>query len=101
MSKFYITEKQFDFIHLQMKELMEYEDFPEGIHIETDEDKEKYDKAMENMFIKLCDKILDSNDPEIKIELSRTFMYMGFRKHLSDMAEAISQYISSMEVKQN
>ena len=53
----------------------------------------------DKIFSILCNRILESNDNEIKIELSRTLMCMGFREYIFRRNEAMDAFIKEMKDK--
>lgn len=53
------------------------------------------EKGPVGQFEHLCNKMLNSEDPTIKIEFSRCLMYMGFDKLLGAISESISTIMRS------
>lgn len=81
-----ITMKQFIFL------ITEKDKFVSENKTEKFENPEEMMKYLESMFIHISNKMLESDDKEIKIELSRFLMLQGFIEFCNGMGSVINKY---------
>ena len=88
----------------QLEKLKEEHEFlmtPEQLEFFMDASKEYVminvvkNASEEGHFKFLCDKMLASNDPEIRVNMSRVMMYMGFQSLLQLVSKGISEVIDT------
>lgn len=98
-----ISHKQFLFLMEEQRKFLDEKVKAEGVMkkiTDGDSDMEQTKRLFEQQFACVCNKMLEHEDKEIKIDLARHLMFKGYREftnELSDAMRAAHEMISNFE----